>query len=162
MPSIPADSPDPVGLALAPGVVVGASAVRWAFSRSAGPGGQNVNKLSTKAELRIDVEAIPISGRARARLRNLAGRRIIGAEMFVDDQGRERVRGGELVLTAETDRSQSGNRQACLAKLRGLLVQAIAEPKVRRKTKPTLASRERRLEGKKRRSDIKRGRRGGE
>lgn len=144
------------GVPLAPGVVVAAPVVRWAFSRSAGPGGQNVNKLSTKAELRISLDDLPISHRARQRLRTLAGRRIIGTETWIDEEGRERLRGGEIVLTSETERSQSRNKDECLAKLRELLVQALAEPKVRRKTRPTKASKERRLDGKKRRGEIKR------
>lgn len=164
MPSSPLDhnEPAPGGVMIAPGVTVPGGVLRWAFSRSAGPGGQNVNKLSTKAELRVDVEDLPISGRARARLRGLAGRRILGVQTFTDEEGRPRERGGELLLTAETERSQSANKQECLDKLRDLIVRAMVEPKVRRKTKPTRASKERRLEGKKRRGDIKRGRQRGE
>jgi ribosome-associated protein len=150
------------GQALAPGVVVPSGAVRWAFSRSAGPGGQNVNKLATKAELRIAIEDLPISGRAKGRLRAAAGRRVIGAETVVDEDGRSRERGGELVLTSESQRSQGRNKDECLEKLRELLVGAMAEPKVRRKTKPSKSSKARRLEGKKRRGEIKRGRAGGD
>ncbi len=146
---------------LAPGVTVAGAMVRWAFSRSAGPGGQNVNKLSTKAELRIGIDDLPISGRAKARLRTLAGRRVINVEAFNDEEGRPRERGGELILTSESERSQSGNKSECLDKLRALIVQAMAEPKVRRKTKPSRASKERRIDGKKRRGEIKRGRKDG-
>jgi len=146
------------GVQIAPGIRVSAAALRWAFARSGGPGGQNVNKLETKAELRIGLEDLPISGRAKSRLRQIAGERIIGAEEFVDETGRRHARGGEIVLTSQEHRSQGRNKSECLEKLRDLLVRAMAEPKVRRKTRPSRGSVERRLEGKKRRGDIKRGR----
>lgn len=150
------------GVVIAPGVSVPGSTLRWSFSRSAGPGGQNVNKLSTKAELRVEIEAIPISGRARGRLRRLAGKRVIGTDRFIDQDGVERQRGGELVLTSESERSQARNKSVCLEKLRQLLLEAMVEPKVRRKTKPTKGSIARRIETKKRRGEVKRGRsRGG-
>ncbi len=150
----------PHGAEVAPGVRVPVVAIRFAFARSSGPGGQNVNKLETKAELRIDVDVIPISGRARNRLRTLAGDRVIGSETYIGEDGRSHTRGGELIITAQEHRSQSQNKSACMEKLREMIVQAMAEPKVRRKTKPSRGSIERRIEGKKRRSDIKRGRGG--
>lgn len=151
----------PHGVEVAPGVRVPVVALRFAFARSSGPGGQNVNKLETKAELRIDVDDIPISGRARNRLRSQAGDRVIGSETYIGEDGRSHTRGGELIITAQEHRSQSQNKSACMEKLREMIVQAMAEPKVRRKTKPSRGSIERRIEGKKRRSDIKRGRGGG-
>lgn len=154
--------PDPAptrGVAIAPGISVPEGLLQWQYSRSGGPGGQNVNKVSTKAELRIAVDALPLSPRVRRRLRELAGRRIAGSETVIDElTGQSRERGGELILTSESERSQSGNRAECLARLRELLVQAMAVPKVRRKTKPSKASKQRRLDEKKRRGDIKRGR----
>jgi ribosome-associated protein len=129
-------------LELAPGVRASGSILRFAFSRSGGPGGQNVNKLSTKAELRVGLVDLPISDRARHRLADAAGRR-------VTDEG-------VLVLVSEVHRSQSRNKTECLDKLRELLVSAIAEPKYRRKTKPTRGSKERRLTEKKVRGDVKR------
>jgi ribosome-associated protein len=132
---------------LAPGVRVPASVVTFSYSRSGGPGGQNVNKVSTKAELRVHINDIPISHRARARLTTIAGRRLTDA--------------GELIVVSEAERSQSGNRAECLAKLREMLVQALVEPKVRRKTKPSRGSKERRLKEKKSRGQIKKGRGGG-
>lgn len=151
----------PHGVEVAPGVRVPVVALRFAFARSSGPGGQNVNKLETKAELRVDVESLPISGRARNRLRTQGGDRVIGAETYIGEDGRSHTRGGELIITAQEHRSQSQNKGACLEKLREMIVRAMAEPKVRRKTKPSRGSIERRIEGKKRRSDIKRGRGGG-
>ena len=149
------------GVEIAPGVRVGAGVLRFAFARSSGPGGQNVNKLETKAELRVGLEDLPIAGRAKSRLRAAAGDRVVGAESYLGVDGRTHVRGGELILTAQEHRSQSQNKSACLEKLRELLVRAMAEPKVRRKTKPSRGSIERRIEGKKLRGDIKRGRGGG-
>jgi ribosome-associated protein len=134
-------------LQLAPGVAVSPDVVQFSYSRSSGPGGQNVNKLSTKAELRVRVDDLPISHRARGRLAALAGRRLTDA--------------GEVLIVSETERSQSANRAECLSKLRELLVQAMHEPKVRRKTKPSRGSKERRLQEKKSRGQIKRGRSGG-
>ena len=119
--------------------------LQFAFSRSAGPGGQNVNKLATKAELRVRLIDLPIPHRALVRLRDLAGSRVTDA--------------GELILVAQSERSQSRNREICLEKLRELLIRALVEPKVRRKTKPTRGSVERRIREKKSRSQIKRDRR---
>jgi ribosome-associated protein len=133
--------------------------LQWQFSRSGGPGGQNVNKVSTKAELRIDVEALPISGRVKKRLRELAGRRIAGAETVTDPlTGAAHDRGGQLILTSESERSQSGNKAECLVRLRELLIEAMHIPKVRRKTKPSKGSKQRRMDEKKRRGEIKKGR----
>jgi ribosome-associated protein len=148
--------PEPHGVPIAPGVRVHESVLRFSFARSSGPGGQNVNKLETKAELRVSIDDLPIPGRARGRLRTIAGDRITGAETFLDPDGRSRLRGGELALTSQEHRSQSQNKTACMDKLRELLVAAMAEPKVRRKTRPSRGSIERRLEGKRRRGDIKR------
>lgn len=149
----------PAGVSIGPGIVVSEATLRWAFSRSSGPGGQNVNKLSTKAELRVDIEALPIAGRVKSRVRALGGRRVINVEQFQDELGYTHDRGGELILTSESERSQTGNKDQCLTKLRELLVEALVEPKKRRKTKPTRGSKERRLDSKKKRGDIKRGRR---
>jgi ribosome-associated protein len=126
---------------LAPGVSVPASVVRFAYSTSRGPGGQNVNKRLTKAELRIAPGAIPLSARARARLEVLAGGRITGE--------------GDLVITADEFRSQRANREACLDRLRELIILAKVVPKPRRPTKPTRGSVQRRLEAKKQRSQTK-------
>lgn len=157
-----ANSPTTHGVSIAPGVVVPEATLQWAFSRSSGPGGQNVNKLSTKAELRVAVDDLPVSGRVRSRLRKEAGGRIIGSSVHTEqlEDGRTITRevGGELVLVSQSERSQSANKAECLAKLRELIVQAQHEPKVRRKTKPSRGSVERRLESKKRQSEKKQGR----
>jgi ribosome-associated protein len=131
---------------LGPGVWVDPGALRYAFSRSGGPGGQVVNKLSTKAELRVAMDAIVgLSPEAAERLRELAGRRL--------------TQGGELVLVASTSRSQLDNKQACLARLQALVAEAVDVPKSRRATRPTRSSVERRLSEKRRVSRRKASRR---
>ncbi len=138
----PRDEPDGSVLRLGGGASVRTDALAFKFIRSSGPGGQNVNKVSTAAELRVAIAAIEgLDARALERLRDLAGRRINAA--------------GELVLRAETSRSQRENREICLAKLRDLVAAAAKRPKVRRPTKPTRGSKERRLEQKSQRGEIK-------
>lgn len=139
------------GVEIAPGVIVPEEVLRFSYARSAGPGGQNVNKLATKAELRVALADLPITARARRRLEDLAGRRLAGEESGEP----------EILITSQSERSQARNRAECLEKLRGLIIRAMAEPKVRRKTRPTRGSVERRLEAKKSRSRIKRLRGGG-
>ncbi len=133
------------GVTLAPGVSVPTDAITISFVRSSGPGGQNVNKRSTKAQLRIAVDAIPLNQRAHTRLCRLA-RGSINTQ-------------GELVLSADDTRSQSRNRRACMDRLRELIMRALIEPKQRRATKPTKGSIRRRLENKKQRSEKKQRRR---
>ena len=125
------------GIELAPGVSVDPADLRYAFSRSGGPGGQAVNKLSTRAELRVRVEAIRgLSAAAAARLRDLAGRRL--------------NRSGEIVLTSQTTRSQLENKRRCLDHLTVLVEKAVTPPPKRRPTRATKASIEKRLKQKRR------------
>jgi ribosome-associated protein len=127
---------------------VAESAVRFQYARSSGPGGQNVNKVNTKAELWVPLAAITgLSPAAMERLRKAAGRRVTSA--------------GEIHIAADVERTQERNREAALDRLRQLLAEALREPKVRRRTKPSKAAKRRRLESKRRRSDIKSGRRSG-
>jgi ribosome-associated protein len=138
-------APTSATLELAPGVFVSTHALRIQFSRSGGPGGQNVNKISSKAELWIKIDSIVgLNQNALHRLRTLAGSRLTQSD--------------EIHLRAETERSQEANRQEVLDRLRQLIIQARIEPKRRRKTKPSRASKQRRLESKKRRGQIKQSR----
>lgn len=148
--SVPPEFPNPTpasgepassGVEVAPGLTVPSSVLRFSFSGSRGPGGQNVNKRATKAELRVLIADLPLSAPVAARLVDIAGRRV--------------VEGGELVITADESRSQGQNKSACLERLREMLLQARVKPKVRRATKPTRGSKERRLVEKKTRGQIK-------
>ncbi|WP_458761400.1 alternative ribosome rescue aminoacyl-tRNA hydrolase ArfB [Afipia sp. TerB] len=117
------------------------------FVRASGPGGQNVNKLSTAAQLRVDTTRLALPDDTRARLATLAGQRM--------------TRDGVIVIHAQRFRTQERNRADAIERLTALLREAAERPKPRRATKPTLGSKMRRLEGKKRRGDIKARRSGG-
>ena len=111
------------------------SELSFSFVRGAGPGGQNVNKVSTTAQLRFKLAATALLDAAgKARLRALAGHRLTG-----DD---------EILIIARNHRTQEGNRREALERLQELIARAQAVPKTRRPTRPTRASRERRIAGK--------------
>ncbi len=119
-------------------VVVPEQAIDLAFARSSGPGGQNVNKVSSKVELRIDLDAIQgLSDSARARLRALARRR--------DRQGR-------WLVTSQRTRDQARNLADAAAKVRAVVAACLTAPKRRRATRPSAGSVARRLDEKRRRS----------
>ena len=121
---------------------IGEDELEERFIRASGPGGQNVNKLSSAVQLRFDVRRSPsLPDDVRARLERLAGRRL--------------TREGVLVIIAQRHRTQERNRQDALDRLLELIRQAAVAPTPRRPTRPTKGSRERRLESKKRRSSIK-------
>jgi ribosome-associated protein len=116
------------------------------FVRASGPGGQNVNKLSTAVQLRFDVRGSPsLPAEVRARLERLAGARL--------------TRDGVLVIIAQRYRTQARNREDALDRLIALIRQAAIAPRPRRSTRPSKAARQRRVDTKKRRSSVKRLRR---
>jgi ribosome-associated protein len=120
--------------------------LHWAFVRSGGPGGQNVNKVASKAVLHWNVTDSPsLPADVKARLRAQQHRRINEV--------------GELVLTSQRFRDQGRNVEDCLEKLRAMIVQAVAVPKPRKRTRPGRGAREARLQEKHHRSAAKRIRR---
>jgi ribosome-associated protein len=133
-------------LQITPTLAIDESELEERFVRASGPGGQNVNKVATAVQLRFDVDRSPsLNDEIRRRLRAIAGSRITIE--------------GVLVIDARTHRTQAENREDARDRLVDLLRQASVRPKRRRKTRPSAASKERRLTSKRSRSETKRARR---
>lgn len=123
-------------------IAIGDNEISFGFSRSSGPGGQNVNKVSTAVQLRFDITDSPsLPDDVKNRLIKLAGNRVTAD--------------GILLIDARRSRSQSQNREEALERLKNLILKALYKPKQRKKTKPTATSKEKRLKQKKARSKLK-------
>ncbi len=123
-------------------IVIADKEIQEDFIRASGPGGQNVNKVATAVQLRFDVRRSPaLPAGVRQRLIRLAGRRVSAD--------------GVLIIQAQRFRTQEQNRADARGRLIALIRQAAIKPQVRRRTKPTLGSKKRRWESKRRRSEIK-------
>lgn len=135
-------------LTITPTLTIPDDDLRFKFSRSGGPGGQNVNKVSSKAMLHFSVRnspSLPPGVRAR----------------FVEKFGSRLTKEGDVVITSQESRDQPKNIESCLEKLRLMILEVLHPPKKRRATKPSKGSKVRRVEAKKRRSQVKEGRKKG-
>ncbi len=130
-------------ISITPTLAIDESEIHERFVRASGPGGQNVNKVATAVQLRFDAAHSPsLPDDVKRRLRAIAGARMTGE--------------GEILIDAREHRSQEQNRAEALRRLVELIRQAARPPKKRRKTRPTRASQERRLQTKKQRGETKR------
>ena len=120
---------------ITPTILIPDAELTWQFARSGGPGGQNVNKLNTKAQLRWDLKNSTLPTAVLERFRQTFGTRIVG-----DD---------EVLIASEETRNQLKNREICEEKLAQMIRSVLRPPKKRKKTKPTRASKERRIQAKK-------------
>ena len=124
------------------GLVVPAQSLRAVTSRSGGPGGQNVNKVESRVTIETDVDALPLDGAQRARIRERLAGRI--------------SRAGVLRVTSQAERSQLANRDRALARMEELLAEALREEAPRKATRTPKAQKRKRLEDKKKRAETKR------
>lgn len=126
---------------ITPSFSVDESELQFAFVRSSGPGGQNVNKVATAVQLRFDVNRSSLPEEVKERLKSIAGNKITNED--------------ELLIEAKKYRTQDQNREDAIKRFVELARRAFKQPKPRTKTKPTATSREKRLKEKKERGEIK-------
>lgn len=132
-------------IAIGRGLRIDEDELSFAFIRASGPGGQNVNKVSTAVQLRFDLAGSPsLPPAVKARAARLAGQRL--------------TQNGEILLLADRFRTQLANRRDAVDRLVALLAEAAVPPTPRRPTRPTRGSKLRRLDAKKQRGDVKAGR----
>lgn len=125
-------------------ILVPASSLRAATSRSSGPGGQHVNKTETRVTIEVDVDALPVTDEQKSLVRTRLGGRI--------------TKDGVLRVTSQAERSQLANRDRALARMEELLRESLEEQKPRKRTRASRAAKQRRIEEKKRRGETKKGR----
>lgn len=132
-------------IAITPTIGVEENELQERFVRASGPGGQNVNKVSSAVELRFNVTASGLPAEVKERLINIAGARVTSD--------------GDLLIDSREHRTQAQNREAARARLIAFIRLAVVRPKKRRPGKPTKSSKEQRLQSKKKRGDLKKTRR---
>ena len=131
-------------LEITPSFSIDERELQFEYIRASGPGGQNVNKVATAVQLRFDIRASTLPEDAKTRLVLLAGHRVIGED--------------QLLIEAKRFRTQEQNREDAIQRFAELIRKSLVKPKTRRKTKPSKASKEKRLKAKKVKGDIKRNR----
>jgi len=132
-------------IAITPTIGIEENELQERFVRASGPGGQNVNKVSSAVELRFNVTASGLPADVKERLINIAGARVTSD--------------GDLLIDSREHRTQAQNREAARARLIAFIRLAVVRPKKRRPSKPTKGSKEQRLQSKKKRGDLKKTRR---
>ncbi len=132
-------------LKITPSITINEKELHLDYIRASGPGGQNVNKVATAVQLRFDIRASTLPEEVKTRLFHLAGKRVSSE--------------GILLIEARQFRTQEQNREDAIQRLVMLVHRATVKPKARKKTKPTKTAKEKRLQSKKRRGDVKKSRR---